>query len=199
MISAVFHSLVCSRIVGSVSFARIARKSPMQKPLGAIGAADTCISEERGHRPAAEFSSAAHATTLLMSRARTSRWASILGRGRWSWRLVYYHCGLLCPQVLHGMAEALRGSRFKAGDQYDVLVASFDPMDTTADSVEAKQRFMATLGDAGTPDRRAFPHRPAAVHYRSGAGYGLPLRARARAGRQNGPVRALQRHHDRHA
>jgi len=64
--------------------------------------------------------------------------------------LVYYHCGMLCPQVLHGMAEALRGTGFKAGDQYDVLVASFDPADTTADSVEAKQHFMATLGDAGT-------------------------------------------------
>jgi protein SCO1/2 len=63
--------------------------------------------------------------------------------------LVYYHCGLLCPQVLHGMAEALRGTRFKAGDQYDVLVVSFDPADTTADSVEARQHFLATLGDAG--------------------------------------------------
>lgn len=66
--------------------------------------------------------------------------------------LVYYHCGLLCPQVLHGMAEALRGTRFKAGDQYDVIVASIDPMDTTADSVDAKQKFLTTLGDAGTAD-----------------------------------------------
>src|SRR5690242_20483204 len=64
--------------------------------------------------------------------------------------LVYYHCGLLCPQVLHGMAEALRGTQFKAGDQYNVLVVSFDPADTTADSVEAKQHFLAMLGDAGT-------------------------------------------------
>lgn len=66
--------------------------------------------------------------------------------------LVYYHCGMLCPQVLHGMAEALRGVGFTAGDQYDVLVASFDPADTTADSVQAKQHFMATLGDAGRAD-----------------------------------------------
>lgn len=73
--------------------------------------------------------------------------------------LVYYHCGMLCPQVLHGMAEALRGTRFKAGDQYDVVVASFDPADTTADSVEAKQHFMMTLGNAGLPD---------AVHFLTG-------------------------------
>jgi protein SCO1/2 len=63
--------------------------------------------------------------------------------------LVYYHCGMLCPQVLHGMADALRGVGFKTGDQYDVIVASIDPTDTTADSVDAKQHFLATLGDAG--------------------------------------------------
>ncbi|MFZ0663993.1 MAG: SCO family protein [Acidobacteriaceae bacterium] len=66
--------------------------------------------------------------------------------------LVYYHCGLLCPQVLHGMAEALRGTRFKAGDQYNVLVASIDPTDTPAESVDAKNRFLTTLGNAGTAD-----------------------------------------------
>lgn len=63
--------------------------------------------------------------------------------------LVYYHCGMLCPQVLHGMAEALHGVGFTAGTQYDVIVASIDPADTTAESVDAKQHFMATLGDAG--------------------------------------------------
>lgn len=64
--------------------------------------------------------------------------------------LVYYHCGLLCPQVMHGMAEALRSVGFKAGDQYDVIVASIDPMDTTADAAAAKAKFMTTLGDSGS-------------------------------------------------
>ncbi len=63
--------------------------------------------------------------------------------------LVYYHCGLLCPEVLRGMATALRGTGFKAGKDYDVIVASIDPMDTTADSVGAKARFLTTLGDEG--------------------------------------------------
>ena len=63
--------------------------------------------------------------------------------------LVYYHCGMLCPQVLHGMAESLRGVGFTAGNQYDVVVASIDPSDTTAESVDAKQHFVATPGDAG--------------------------------------------------
>jgi protein SCO1 len=62
--------------------------------------------------------------------------------------LVYYHCGMLCPQVLHGMADALRGVGFTVGDQYDVVVDSIDPTDTTAESVDAKRNFLATLGDA---------------------------------------------------
>src|SRR6201987_592465 len=63
--------------------------------------------------------------------------------------LVYYHCGMLCPQVLHGMAESLRGVGFTAGNLYDVVVASIDPSDTTAESVDGKQHFVGTLGDAG--------------------------------------------------
>jgi protein SCO1/2 len=66
--------------------------------------------------------------------------------------LVYYHCGMLCPQVLHGMAEALRGVGFTAGNQYDVIVASIDPEDTTAESVDAKQKFLNTLGNSGRAD-----------------------------------------------
>lgn len=73
--------------------------------------------------------------------------------------LVYYHCGMLCPQVLHGMADSLRSVGFTAGNQYDVVVASIDPTDTAAESVEAKKNFLAALGDAGSAD---------AVHFLTG-------------------------------
>jgi protein SCO1 len=63
--------------------------------------------------------------------------------------LVYYHCGLLCPEVMHAMAKALRETGFKAGKDYDVIIASIDPTDTPAESLAAKQRFLATLGDEG--------------------------------------------------
>jgi protein SCO1/2 len=61
--------------------------------------------------------------------------------------LVYYGCRLLCPEVLSGMATALRQAGFHAGKQYDVLVASIDPTDTPADAAAAKQRFVSQLGD----------------------------------------------------
>lgn len=61
--------------------------------------------------------------------------------------LVYYRCRLLCPQVLNGMANALRQVGFTAGKQYDVIVASIDPNDSPADAAAGKQRFLGWLGD----------------------------------------------------
>jgi protein SCO1 len=59
--------------------------------------------------------------------------------------LMYYNCQMLCPQVLHGMADALRGSGFHAGNEYDVVVASIDPADTASGAAAEKQHFMAML------------------------------------------------------
>lgn len=65
--------------------------------------------------------------------------------------LVYFKCGMLCPQVLHGMAAGLKGTGLTAGKDYDVVVVSIDPMDTPADAAEAKKTFLAGIGqrDAG--------------------------------------------------
>lgn len=59
--------------------------------------------------------------------------------------LMYYNCQLLCPQVLHGMAEALRGSGFHPGHEYDVVVASIDPADTPTAAAMEKQHFLSML------------------------------------------------------
>lgn len=60
--------------------------------------------------------------------------------------MVYYSCRMLCPQVLNGMANALRQSGYTAGKQYDVIVASIDPSDTPAEAMMEKQRFLGWLG-----------------------------------------------------
>jgi protein SCO1 len=64
--------------------------------------------------------------------------------------LVYFKCGMLCPQVLHGMAEGLKASGFTAGKDYDVVVASIDPMDAPADANAAKKVFVEGLGQGPT-------------------------------------------------
>ncbi|MGA8528604.1 MAG: SCO family protein [Acidobacteriaceae bacterium] len=66
--------------------------------------------------------------------------------------LMYYNCKLLCPQVLHGMAVALRESRFQAGNQYDVIVASIDPADKPADGAAKKQQFLSMLDEPNAGD-----------------------------------------------
>lgn len=73
--------------------------------------------------------------------------------------LVYFKCGMLCPQVLHGMATGLRASGFTAGKDYEVVVESIDPMDTPQDALAAKAEFLSTLGDPGAAD---------AVHFLTG-------------------------------
>ena len=56
--------------------------------------------------------------------------------------LVYYRCKMLCPQVLSGMAKTLKQVGFTPGKDYDVVVASIDPMDTPADGAVEKTRFL---------------------------------------------------------
>ena len=60
---------------------------------------------------------------------------------------VYFSCGMLCPQVLHGAADALKQTGLKAGKDYDVVVASFDPKDTAQEAVGEKQVFINWLDD----------------------------------------------------
>ncbi|MGO8717686.1 MAG: SCO family protein [Acidobacteriaceae bacterium] len=60
---------------------------------------------------------------------------------------VYFSCGMLCPQVMHGAADALKQTGFKAGKDYDVVIASFDPKDTPSKAASEKQLFLSWLGD----------------------------------------------------
>lgn len=65
--------------------------------------------------------------------------------------LVYYNCAMLCPQVLHGLADALAQTGYSAGRDYDVVVASIDPADTPADAAKAHATFVSQLGGAVAP------------------------------------------------
>ncbi len=60
---------------------------------------------------------------------------------------VYFSCGMLCPQVMHGAADALKQTGFKAGKDYEIVIASFDPKDTAQQAASEKQLFLRWLGD----------------------------------------------------
>ena len=60
--------------------------------------------------------------------------------------LVYYRCAMLCPQVQHGLASGLKETTLALGKDYDVIVASIDPTDTTVDAAAQKRIFVADEG-----------------------------------------------------
>ena len=60
--------------------------------------------------------------------------------------LVYFKCAMLCPQVLHGLANSLAQTGYAPARDYDVIVASIDPADNPADAEAARQKFVAQLG-----------------------------------------------------
>jgi protein SCO1/2 len=41
--------------------------------------------------------------------------------------LAYYRCPMLCTLVLNDLVDGLRGVAFKAGEEFEVVVVSFDP------------------------------------------------------------------------
>ena len=73
---------------------------------------------------------------------------------------VYFNCGMLCPQVLHGAADSLKQTGLQAGKDYDIVVASFDPQDTPQAAAGEKLRFLQWLGN---------PSEAPGVHFLTGA------------------------------
>jgi protein SCO1/2 len=45
--------------------------------------------------------------------------------------LAYYRCPMLCNQVLNGVLTAANGIELTAGEDYEIVVVSFDPTDTS--------------------------------------------------------------------
>ena len=52
---------------------------------------------------------------------------------------VYYQCPMLCIQVMNGLSSAFSVMPFKAGQDFEVVLVSFDPRDTPATAAEKKR------------------------------------------------------------
>ena len=55
---------------------------------------------------------------------------------------VYYSCPMLCTQVMNGISSALTALPFRIGEDFDVVLVSFDPKDTPAIAAEKKQKHL---------------------------------------------------------
>lgn len=64
---------------------------------------------------------------------------------------VYYECPMLCTQVLNGLIRGLRPLSFRPGREFDVVVFSFDPHDTSELASKKKKAYLEKYGKAADP------------------------------------------------
>jgi protein SCO1/2 len=57
--------------------------------------------------------------------------------------LVYYNCPMLCTQVLNGLIASLNVMSLSAGDDFDVVLVSFDPRETPEMARAKKEAYLS--------------------------------------------------------
>jgi len=55
---------------------------------------------------------------------------------------VYYQCTMLCTQVMNGISSALKPLTFTPGQDFDVVLVSFDPRDTPGAAAKKKAAYL---------------------------------------------------------
>jgi len=99
---------------------------------------------------------------LPMSAVFTDEQHSTAPLGHWIGKapvilvLVYYRCTMLCPEVLHGLAAALKETGLAPGKDYDVITVSIDPEDSPSDAAAEKARFVSEVGLSGIDEATHF-------------------------------------------
>src|SRR5579862_8366286 len=63
---------------------------------------------------------------------------------------VYYECPMLCTQILNGLVRSLKAVTFNPGQEFDVVVFSFDARDTAALAAANKASYLKRYDRAGT-------------------------------------------------
>lgn len=60
--------------------------------------------------------------------------------------LAYYECPMLCSLVLNGVLQAMKESPWTAGEEYRVVVVSFDPGDTPEAARQKRASYLTAYG-----------------------------------------------------
>jgi len=74
------------------------------------------------------------------------RLGQYFGSGPVILNFVYFHCPMLCGQVLQGLTGALRAVGYTAGRDFTVLTVSFDPHETPEMAAAKRKTVLATYG-----------------------------------------------------
>ena len=63
--------------------------------------------------------------------------------------LVYYRCPMLCGLLLNGLTDALKEMEWTAGQQFDIVTVSIDPLETPTLAKLKKQNYLKEYGRPG--------------------------------------------------
>ncbi|MGB7264735.1 MAG: SCO family protein [Terracidiphilus sp.] len=66
--------------------------------------------------------------------------------------LVYYRCPMLCSEELEGLTSALKMISFRPGKDFNIIVISIDPTETTAMAADKKAEYVKMYGHPETAD-----------------------------------------------
>ena len=64
--------------------------------------------------------------------------------------LVYYECPMLCNQVLNGLTGTLKQDNFNAGNEFEIVVISFDARETPELAAKKKASYIERYGRPNT-------------------------------------------------
>src|SRR4029450_3590001 len=65
--------------------------------------------------------------------------------------LVYYNCPLICPLVLQRLQDRVNGVPYLLGADFNVVVVSFDPTNTTEMAAANREGYLAGYNKPRTP------------------------------------------------
>lgn len=81
---------------------------------------------------------------------RTVRIGDYFGKRPVVLALVYYECPMLCTQVLNGLVGSLEALAFNPGEEFEVVVLSFDPGETPALAANKRETYLRRYSRPGT-------------------------------------------------
>ena len=66
--------------------------------------------------------------------------------------LVYYECPMLCSMVLNGLTSTLSTLEFDPGEEFEVVIVSFDTRETPAEASSTRATYLSRYDRPGTED-----------------------------------------------
>lgn len=90
---------------------------------------------------------------LINASGQTVRMSEYFSDGKPSvLALVYYDCPVVCPVVMDKLGESVNGLDYVVGEDFRVIVVSFDAENTTEQAARRKQHHLETYAHAITPE-----------------------------------------------